>query len=84
LKQVTDKDVAIIILNWNAYDDTFKCEKVNTWDKVIPLAVVQRWSIYPLNQWYRADRHSPLCLWIVKSASRGVLSIHTIWRYRTF
>jgi GT2 family glycosyltransferase len=27
LKQVTDKDVAIIILNWNAYDDTFECLK---------------------------------------------------------
>jgi len=27
LKQITDKDVAIIILNWNAYDDTFECLK---------------------------------------------------------
>ena len=27
MKQVTDKDVAIIILNWNAYDDTFECLK---------------------------------------------------------
>jgi GT2 family glycosyltransferase len=27
LKQVTEKDVAIIILNWNAYDDTFECLK---------------------------------------------------------
>ncbi|BBW97701.1 glycosyltransferase family 2 protein [Geobacillus sp. FSL W8-0032] len=27
MKQVTDKDVAIIILNWNAYNDTFECLK---------------------------------------------------------
>lgn len=27
MKQITDKDVAIIILNWNAYDDTFECLK---------------------------------------------------------
>ncbi|MBB6176095.1 hypothetical protein HNQ82_000906 [Anoxybacillus tengchongensis] len=27
MKQVTNKDVAIIILNWNAYDDTFECLK---------------------------------------------------------
>ncbi|MGG3832885.1 glycosyltransferase family 2 protein [Geobacillus thermocatenulatus] len=27
MKRVTDKDVAIIILNWNAYDDTFECLK---------------------------------------------------------
>jgi GT2 family glycosyltransferase len=27
LKHVTDKDVAIIILNWNSYNDTFECIK---------------------------------------------------------
>ncbi|MGP9076919.1 glycosyltransferase family 2 protein [Geobacillus thermodenitrificans subsp. calidus] len=27
MKQVTEKHVAIIILNWNAYDDTFECLK---------------------------------------------------------
>jgi GT2 family glycosyltransferase len=27
LKQISDKDVAVIILNWNAYMDTFECLK---------------------------------------------------------
>jgi hypothetical protein len=39
--------------NSGATAASFRFAVVNTGDKMIPSAVVERWSLYPLNQWYR-------------------------------